>query len=321
MKEMLQKVLEDKKTVAIGGHIRPDGDCIGSCLGLYQYIKANYSQIQVDLYLEEIPEVFRFLKCSDEAQQKIDENQVYDLFICLDCGDKERLGFSLPLFLNAKDTFCVDHHISNTKFANHNYVMPEASSTSELICNLIDRDSITKEMAEPLYIGIAHDTGVFLYSCTAPSTMEIAGELLRTGIDANAMIDRTYYVKTYNQTQILGRALLESILLLDKKCIASVINRSVMKFYQVEPSDMEGIVSQLRNTAGVEVAIFMYEIEAQQYKVSMRSNGIVDVSKVAQYFGGGGHKRAAGANMSGSSHDVLNNLVGQIDRQLNTVEE
>ena len=140
--------------------------------------------------------------------------------------------------------------------------------------------------------------------------------LLRTGLDANALIDHTYYSKTYIQQQILGRALLESMLLLDKKCIVSVITKKVMDFYGAKASDLEGIVSQLRNTTGVEVAIFLHELDSGEFKVSLRSNGLVDVSSVAQYFGGGGHVRAAGVTMQGSVHDVINNLLRKIAPQI-----
>ena len=199
--------------------------------------------------------------------------------------------------------------------------MPDASSTSELVFTLLDSSRISKRVAEALYMGIAHDTGVFQYSCTSPETMEIAAELMRKGINGSEIIDKTYYEKSYIQNQILGRALLESMLIMDKKCIVSVIRQKSMKFFQAQPSDLEGIVSQLRQTKGVEVAIFLHEISPQQFKVSLRSKGKVDVSEIAQYYGGGGHVRAAGVTMEGSSHDVINNITARIALQLKHEEE
>ena len=114
---MLNKILSGAKEIAIGGHVRPDGDCVGSCMGLRQYIIENYPDKKVTVYLEEIPDSFQFLKGIEEIRSEIPENKVYDLFICLDCGDKGRLGFSAPLFEQAAHTFCVDHHISNQAFA------------------------------------------------------------------------------------------------------------------------------------------------------------------------------------------------------------
>lgn len=321
MKIILDDILKGKKSVALGGHVRPDGDCVGSCMGLYHYLREQYPDIGTDVYLEEVPEAYSIIKGTDEVKTQTDGSAVYDLFICLDCGDVQRLGFSRPLFENAKETLCIDHHISNDAFADYNYIVPDASSTSELVYNMVDRDKISLASAEALYMGIVHDTGVFQYSCTSPETMEIAAELMRKGINGSEIIDKTYYEKSYIQNQILGRALLESMLIMDKKCIVSVIRQKSMKFFQAQPSDLEGIVSQLRQTKGVEVAIFLHEISPQQFKVSLRSKGKVDVSEIAQYYGGGGHVRAAGVTMEGSSHDVINNITARIALQLKHEEE
>lgn len=314
---MLNRVLMQVNTVAIGGHVRPDGDCVGSTLGLYQYIKKCFPNIHVDVYLEDIPENFKsMIPVSEEILHEIDSKKIYDLFVALDCGDAGRLGFSAPLFENAKATVCIDHHVSNTSFADENYIVPDASSTSELVYNLLDKEKITTEIAECLYLGIVHDTGVFQYSCTSPETMEVAADLMRKGIRSNEIIDKTFYEKTYAQNQILGRALLESFLFMDGKCIVSYITKKIMDFHGVTPKDLEGIVSQLRVIKDVEVAILLYETAPQEYKVSLRATGDIDVSKVAGFFGGGGHKKAAGVIMKGTVHDILNNLAEQIDLQL-----
>ena len=321
MSIILANILEGKTRAAISGHVRPDGDCIGSCLGLYLYLKEQYPHIHTDVYLEEIPGAYRMIKGTDEVKSQIPEGEVYDVFFCLDCGDKERLGFSAPLFEAAKETVCIDHHVSNEAFADQNHIVPDASSTSELVFTLLDKEKISKEAAEALYMGIVHDTGVFQYSCTSPETMEIAAELMRKGINGSEIIDKTYYEKTYVQNQILGRALLESMLIMDKRCIVSVIRQRSMEFFQAQPADLEGIVSQLRQTKDVEVAIFLHEVEPQKYKVSLRSKNKVDVSVIAKHFGGGGHVRAAGVTMKGSSHDVINNITARIALQLDHREK
>lgn len=313
---MLKTMLEHAETIAVGGHIRPDGDCVGSCIGLYRYIRDNYSGKEVDVYLEDIPEPFKILEGTGDIRHEILEDKVYDLFISLDCGDKDRLGFSAPLFEQAKHTFCVDHHVSNKSFAEENYIVPDASSTSELVFNLTEKEKISKAAAEAFYLGIVHDTGVFQYSCVGPSTFMAAAELLKKGIDAPNLIRDTYYVKTYEQNHILGRALVESILFLNRKCIVSYIRKSTMDFYGVTPKELDGIVSQLRNTKGVHVAVFMYELEPEIYKVSLRSDDLVDVSAIAQKFGGGGHKKAAGLTMPGTFYQVINRLSAQIESQL-----
>ena len=170
-------------------------------------------------------------------------------------------------------------------------------------------------------MGIVHDTGVFQYSCATPATFRAAAALLETGIDAPALIESTFFEKTYAQNQVLGRALLESVVFMDGKCIASSVSRSEMEFFGVNEKELEGIVSQLRVTKGVEVAVFMYELEQNVYKVSLRSKKYIDVSKVAQYFGGGGHIRAAGFTMPGTTHDIINNLSKQVELQFEQLEE
>ena len=316
MKIKLSEILQDTKTVAISGHIRPDGDCVGSCIGLYLYIQQEFPDVQPTVYLEEIRDSFKFLEGSDRIIHSCEEEKVYDLFIALDAGDKQRLGASVKYFDTAKRTVCIDHHISNPGYAQTNYIEAEASSTCELIYDILDEDKIGKNIAEALYMGIAHDTGIFRYSCTSPETMEAAAQLMRKGVDTAKITDRTYYEKTYVQNQILGRALLESIMVLDQRCIVSVVRLKEMEFFQAKPSDLEGIVSQMRQTKGVEVAMFLHETAPQTFKVSLRSKERVDVSRIAKYFGGGGHVRAAGVTMKGSVHDVINNLTALIEKQL-----
>lgn len=182
--------------------------------------------------------------------------------------------------------------------------------------NLLDVDKINLACAECLYVGMAHDTGVFQYACTAPETMEAAAQLLRKGVDGNRLIYHTFYEKTFVQTQILGKALLESMLVLDRQCIVSYVTAKELRFFEAVPADLDSIVSQLRYTKGVEVAIFLYELKFQEFKVSLRSGDKVDVSRVAKYFGGGGHVRAAGLTMKGTAHDVITNILEQVALQL-----
>lgn len=314
--EKIEDYLKGVEKLGIGGHIRPDGDCVGSTLGLYAYIKKNFPEIKVDLYLQPIAEKFKFLKYADEIISSNEKDAEYDLFILLDSSDKDRLGEFEKYFNHAARTLCIDHHISNNKFATDNIVYPMASSASEVLYDLLEETRIDYDVACALYLGIVHDSGVFKYSNTSAHTMNIAGKLIELKIPFTQIIDNTFYTRTYVQNQILGRALLESILFFDGKCLFSVIKREIMEFYNITNKDLDGIVEQLRITKGVECAIFLYEVEELEYKVSLRSNEIVDVSEIATYFGGGGHIRAAGFNMKGNMYDVINNISEQIEKQL-----
>ena len=143
------------------------------------------------------------------------------------------------------------------------------------------------------------------------------------GIDYSRIVTDTYYEKTYVQNQLLGKALLESALFLDGQCIVSSVSRKTMDFYGATPKDLEGIVSQLRVTKGVKVAvaIFLYETDKDEYKVSLRSDSEVDVSRIASYFGGGGHKKAAGLTMKGDLQDIIHSLSEQIKLALSEGQE
>lgn len=313
----LEEMLKGVKTVAISGHVRPDGDCFGSCMGMYLYVLTYHPEIDAKVYLEDnFSRSFLFVSRSGDICHDYPDRDDTDLFISLDAADASRLGQAQKYLAAAKKTVVIDHHVSNPGFGLVNEIQAESSSTCELVTLLIGRGKLTKEIAEPLYLGIAHDSGVFTYSCTTMRTFETAGWLIGTGIDFSTIIDRTWRQKTYVQNQILGYALMQSILMLDGKVIFSVVHKKEMDFYGVQPTDMDGIVQQLRVTKGVEVAIFLYESGVREYKVSMRSNGKVDVAQIAVLFGGGGHRVAAGCTMSGGVHDAVNNLVEQIDLQL-----
>lgn len=313
---MLIEAIRNADSIAIGGHVRPDGDCVGSCLGLYSYAKEQFPDKQIDVYLETIPEPFQFLKRADEIRHEITDDQSYDLFIALDCGDKGRLGFSAPLFESAKRTLCVDHHVSNQAFADKNHIEPDASSTSELVYDLLGIEHISKDAAECLYLGMVHDTGVFRHSCTQPSTMRAAASLMEKGVNFTKIITETFDEKTFAQNQVMGYALVNSRLLLDGRGVEASIDRQTMERYHVHPKQLDGIVNQLKLTKGADVAIFLYELEDGSYKVSLRSTEAVDVSSVAGRFGGGGHARAAGVTMSGTVDEIIGNLLPVIEEQL-----
>lgn len=311
------EVVKGAAAIGISGHIRPDGDCVGSVMGLYLYLKKVCPGAKVEVMLEKPADVFACIKGIQEIHTDFTSGvECFDVFFALDAA-KDRLGEAEKFFDGAKKKVNIDHHVSNKGCGDVNYIMPKASSTSELIYDLIsDKSLLDEEIAKALYIGIIHDTGVFQYSNTAPQTLKAAAELISYGFDFSKLIDETFYEKTYVQNQILGRALLESILFMNGKCVVSMVDKKTMGFYEAEPHDLEGIVSQLRNTKGVECAIFMYQTDTLEYKVSLRSNGKVDVAKVASFFGGGGHVRAAGATMQGTFHDIVNNLSAQIAIQL-----
>lgn len=312
----LDEIIKDKKLIGIAGHVRPDGDCAGSTLAVYNYIKDNYPDKDVRLYLEPIPNIFKFMKRADQIRSDYADDDVFDLFIALDCGDLGRLGNAARYFENAQSTLCIDHHASNSSFADVNYIFPDASSTCELVFEMIDRTKLKKDIAECLYTGMVHDTGVFQYSCTSAKTMEIAGILMETGIDYPKIVDETFYTKTFGQNKILGQALLNAELYLDGAVIASVITKAEMDKFSVLPKHLDGIVNQLRVTKDVKIALFLYENEDKTFKGSLRVNGDYNVAEIAAEFGGGGHVKAAGFTIDGPIDTAMDRILSVIKEKI-----
>lgn len=311
-------ILEECRTadrIGIGSHIRPDGDAVGACLGLWQYLGKCLPDAQVKVFLEKPADIFSEIRGYGEIDSDFPEEEPFDVFFVLDCNE-ERLGRAEKYFQAAGKRINIDHHVSNKGCGDVNYIKPEIGSTCEVLCDLMDWEKLDRELAMALYIGIIHDTGVFQYSNTTPATMEKGAALIRYGFDFARLIQETFYQKNYIQTQIMGRALMESIRFMDGRCIVSVMEKKTMEFYGAEPKDLDGIVNQLRNIKGISCAIFMYQTAALEYKVSMRSDEKVNVAEIAAFFGGGGHVRAAGCTMTGTFHECVNNLSLHIEKQL-----
>ncbi len=317
----LKKIHEELggvRTVGIAGHVRPDGDCVGACMGMRNYLLENYGQQleTVDVYLEAFPESFSIIQGTDQVFHTCGEDRAYDLFLTLDCADERRLGEARKYLRDAKRSICFDHHVSNPGFAMKNYIFPDLSSTSELIYHVMEEDKIPKSTAEALYMGILHDTGIFQYACASPETHEVAASLLRKGVDGSHIAEVTFVEKTFAQNKILGKTLAESFLALQDACIVGVVRRADVDALGLKAVDLDGIVSHLRETKGVETAIFLHELKEGQYKISLRSKQKVDVSVIASAFGGGGHIRAAGATMEGTQEHIIGQLTEQIAKQM-----
>lgn len=311
----LIKECRDAARIGISGHIRPDGDCVGAVLGLQMYLRKCLPEADVKVYLERPAEIFREIKGFDEIHSDFPDEAVFDVYFVLDCS-ADRIGGAEKYYWTAGKKINIDHHISNPGCGDINYIRPEVGSTCELIYDLIDDDQLDRDLAMAIYIGMIHDTGIFQYSNTTTATMEKGARLITYGFDFPRLIRETFYQKSYVQTQIMGRALMESIRFMDNRCIVSAVDRKTMDFYGAEPKDLDGIVNQLRNIEGIECAVFMYQTGVLEYKVSLRAGESVNAAEVAACFGGGGHARAAGCTMQGTFHDCVNNLSRHIAEQM-----
>ena len=313
----IREIVQGAKTIAISGHERPDGDCIGSTLALYNYIKKIVPKdVKVEIFLDKLGPRYSYLKGYESVDHIFGRRQPFDVFFGLDSSTTDRYGSALKYYEKAAVTVCIDHHVSNQGFGTYRYIDPDASSTGELIFRLIPYEELDEDIAVCLYSAIISDTGVLKYSCTSPETLRAVARLIEFGFDFTDVVDRSFYEKTYTQNQLLGRALVESVRFLDNRAIFSVVTKRMLKFYDALPKDLDGIVNQLLLTKGVSCAILMYEADDMTYKVSMRSDDKVDVSKIALIYGGGGHVKAAGCTMKGTVHDVINSLSAYIEAEL-----
>ncbi len=315
------KECEGAKSIDVTGHTNPDGDCIGSTMALWLFLKKALPDAQCDVMIEQPDPTYGVIRGIDQITTDYSKDTVYDVVFVLDsvttrCGDAQKYIETAGKVVN------IDHHMSNPGEGDAHYVVPDASSCGEVLYDLFCikdeyKALIDKDIALALYIAIIHDTGVLQYSNTAPKTLRIVADLISYGFDFPKLIDKTFYENTYVQSQVLGRALLEAFPLLDGQVMVSRMEQKTMDFYGAVKSDLSGIVNQLRIIKGVKVAVFIYEVGPTEHKVSLRSSSDdINVATVATYFGGGGHIRAAGCNINGNFYDVLNAIMEQVEKIL-----
>lgn len=311
----LHQMIGDADTIAIIGHIHPDGDCIGSTMAMYNYINDNYKGKTVQVYAESFSPDFKILNGTSKVKHTA-SNKRYDLAISLDVSTMERMGDFQDLYNSAISTVCIDHHVSNEGFGDLCYVSPGASSACEALCDLIDLEKVSLKTASCLFLGMVHDTGVFRYSCTGKRTMELAGLFMEMGVNFEQIIDDTFFKKTYKQNLLGARVMTESRLLLDNRLIFGVVTSELFKEMGCTKMDTDGIVEQLRQTDGVEVSLFCYQLNKKKFKYSLRAKSKVDVNAVASTFGGGGHVKAAGFESELPYEEVLAKVADLVKDQL-----
>ena len=294
-------------------HESPDGDAIGSAMACYSLLKEFKKDVQI--IVPEMPETFLFLKNIDDVMVKTGKK--YDLVIVLDCANKARIAQTNNEFDNAKTSIIIDHHASNEAYGNINYVEPDTSSCCQVLYYLFKHWNleISTEVGEALATGMLTDTSGFRNNNVDKYTFTMAAELMDLGID----IHKIYYLVVVRKTMpqyLLVKMTLDRIELLDNGRIAfSYISYEDMMNVGAKIGDHEGLVDLGRNISGVEASIFMRECP-DAYRISLRSNGIVDVNKIARKFGGGGHKMAAGIKTNNDFKETKDALINAIKNEL-----
>lgn len=302
------------KKIGIFTHISPDGDAIGSSLGLCLGLKQLKKDVEV--IADEYSRCFNFLPGREYIKEK--GNKEYDLAIALDCASKARLFDPKNSFDNSSLTISIDHHASNTYFADYNYVEENSPAASKTIIKVLKRlnISINLEVGTCLMSGIITDSGGFRYKTVDDETFEFAANMLDVGVDISDIYYRTFDVKTKAQFELSSIATSRLKFYSNNKIALTYVTNADLKKVKASAGDHEGIVNIGRNIEGVEASIFLREDENGVYKVSLRSNDHVNVAEVAEVFGGGGHDRAAGCIIDSSLDKAVKKLVKETTKKL-----
>lgn len=305
------KDIENVQTVYITGHVSPDGDCIGSTFG-FALAMAKLGKKPVIL-LEDYAERFDILEGRQYVYRGSYDELCPGIMFSIDCASKERLGEAEKVFERAKYTYNIDHHVSNTEFADVNIVNGHASSACEVVYELIkDFADMDKDIATALYTGILTDTGGFRHNSTSERTHQIAGKLVSAGVDTPEIHTKFLMEHSLTDVKIFVKALEK--MKLEDKIAYTYVTAEDMALCGASSKNLDAIVGYLLNTEGAEVSVFASEREGGIAKLSFRSKS-VDVNEIASLFGGGGHVLAAGAAAKGDVREVLDMAVNEVRKR------
>lgn len=305
----LDEFVEKSNKIAVVAHADPDGDSIGSIMALREILKTKGKDI--DFFINgEIPFNYKFIKDLDKASLFYKEKK-YDLFFALDSSDEERLADKVDIMKNSKKTICIDHHKTNKGYCNLNIIEPDFSSTGEIIYEIFKtlKYEINERAAENIFIAIITDTGKFIYDNAGYKTFENVSDLLKLNINKNEIVKNLYSSEPKNIFKLKADVFNSTEFFMEDKVALSCLFKENLKKYNLSLKDIDGLVERLRDIENVEISILIKELDDKTYKISMRSLGNSDVSKVCETFGGGGHKNAAGFKIDNIEFATLKKLI------------
>lgn len=312
------KMLKDAGSVLVTSHIVPDGDAIGSVLGLGLALKAMGKTVYM-LVDGGVPRNLAFLPGSSYIMAKDDEvPDGLDLAVILDVGSFERIGNAERAARSAKARLNVDHHMTNSGFTEEAWIDTSAPATGVMVASLVKGLAVAfdKSIATAIFCAISTDTGSFRYSNTNAECFRLAAELIDAGVDPYSVSMNVYDSKPYGAVKGLGEVLSSIELLHDGRVAVMQISRRLMEDYCLGEADVEGFISYGRSIDGVEVCVAFKELEDGVIKVGFRSKNAVDVSAVAAILGGGGHKRASGCTVEGGLEKARHIVLEAVEKAL-----
>ena len=303
--------------ICITTHVNPDGDGLGSEVGLVHLLRAQGVEAVITNPTptpERYEFLFRDLPGVDKTQTAVKELRRADLIVVLDIADVDRLGMlSQTVEERGVTVACVDHHVSQGHLPDGpRYVDPEASATGELIFQIAEANGwpLTPLAARALYVAILTDTGGFRFSNTRPATLRTAAALLEVGLDPEQIYLDVYASAPEGRARLLAETLQTLVVEHEHGLAWVTVPPGALERLGATADDLDGIVEVPRSINGVRMALLFREIAAGRVKVSLRSVGTVDVAAFANPFGGGGHTKASGLSMEGSLADVQARVLG-----------
>jgi len=312
-------VIRDSNSLCVVGHIRPDGDCVGSQLGLTLALRDQGKKV-VCWNQDVLPEKYEFLD-PDHLFQQPKMGVKFDSVIATDAASFDRLGTVGSCIAKRKFFINIDHHESNTRYADINWVSVHEPSSGELIFRLLRAAKwpITKSIADCLFTAVSTDTGSFQYPTTRPATYHVAGDLVSRGADLAKICDEVYQSYPLSRARLLKHIYSHFRLTYHDKIAYFWLKKADFVRTGADSSESEGLIDHIRAIAPVVVACVFEEVEPELTRISLRSKSEhVNVNEIAAQFGGGGHPAAAGARISGRPLSVQRRVIGAIKRALNS---
>jgi phosphoesterase RecJ-like protein len=317
--QQISELLRSQNTFLVLTHYRPDGDAVGSQLALLLVLKGLGKTVEA-WNDDEVPAKFRFLPASQLITRPPGEPKDFDVVIAIDTSTWQRVGTTAQRIGRRKYFINIDHHVSNEKFAEINWIVPESPASGQIVFDLIKRGGfpLTRDIATCLFAAISTDTGSFSYGSTTAASLRAAAELVDTGINVGEICRQVYESYPYARLMLLQKALAQLQLADQKRIAYTWVTTEMFEESGAKREDTEGLIDYARAIQGVVVAILFEELsEPGKFRVSLRSkHPKIDVNSIARRFGGGGHREAAGARFSGEPHEIERKVLAAVSEAL-----
>ncbi len=317
-------LLKNSNNILIASHANPDGDAIGALVALG--ISLDTLNYKTTLYNESpIPAIYRFLPAVDRIVRRIDDQNLFDTAVILDCGNLERIGNAFSTISRIPHIINIDHHVTNTRFGKFHLIDPSACATSELVYRLIRRmeAAIDLATATSIYTGILTDTGSFRLSNTNKAAFDICAEMVALGVEPYSIAQLVYGTYSLGRIKLLNLALDSIEISKNGKLSMMAVTQEMLNETDTKSEDIDGFINYAKGLEDVQVAVLIQELfndkkEVQSHEhfhVSLRSNGTINVAEIASTFGGGGHSNAAGFSIE-STLAHLKSRIGKLAETL-----